>query len=682
MIYIEQNSLNKIFVDVSSATGNTPNFLWNLKNSQGMNVKNFIPRDITATYPSQYAGKYKVFEFSTIPTLPENLTPTGTSVVNIHLPNLNQFWLGIYEQIGIVNLNPNNAVKVLNSLAFSFWDKTSEYYTGNTSNTADNVIYYESGGIVPSPTPNPTSTPTPSITATPTITPTASITPTPTITPTETTTPTPTPTITPTSTSAPRYSFLVIFDGNLGDICSGGGSSISMTLYGLNPVFENNTFLYLDNLLTITAPVGYADFSGTIIEIGVSGSVVGVVVCPSATPTPTPSITPTLTPTNTPTETPTNTPTPTLTPSPSSAPSTFYVGSGFDLPAEVILIDPTDDSNFVGGQFTFYQGGISRNLAKIDKYGYIDPTFVNQFTTTGIRVACMALDGNYLWFGGDFSQTWGATSLTRIGKVDKTTGNLYPSFVATGANNGISSMALDGNNLIITGAFTSYGGAGRTRIARVLPDGAVDTTITFGAGLSSLPNKVIVNNAGNYVVGGSFLTYNGVATNRIIEIDKTTGLNTGLFGSGFNIAVQDISYDSSTGDYYMITNTASGSYQGGSAGWLHKINSAGVETAVASPFFVGTPPLSIQGDFPNNYFYITWGQTKFFRRVFVNTLTEDTAFYANLNNINNTNSLARVFVDVDSSSKPIFVGNFTQFNTTNFNHIVRLNVDGTTNSYI
>lgn len=151
-----------------------------------MNVKNFIPRDITSTYPSQYAGKYKVFEFSTIPSLPENLTPTGSSVVNIVLPNLNQFWLTIYEQSGIVNLNPNNAVPVLNSLAFSFWDKTQEYYTGNTSNTADNVIYYENGGISPSPTPSPS------------VSPTSTPTPTPTITPTQTSSPTPTPT--PSST--------------------------------------------------------------------------------------------------------------------------------------------------------------------------------------------------------------------------------------------------------------------------------------------------------------------------------------------------------------------------------------------------------------------------------------------------------------------------------------------------
>jgi cell division septation protein DedD len=214
MIYIEQNALNKIFVDVSSATGTTPTFLWNLQNSQGMNIKNFIPRDITSTYPSQYAGKYKVFEFSTIPTLPENLTPTGSSVVNIYLPNLNQYWLSIYEQQGIVNLNPNNAVRVLNQLAFSFWDKTEEYYSGNTGNTADNVIYYSDGGNFPTPTPTATSssTPTPTITSTPTETPTSTPTSTPTITPTGT--PTQTPTTTPTITPSPSFVPVVLIWNN------------------------------------------------------------------------------------------------------------------------------------------------------------------------------------------------------------------------------------------------------------------------------------------------------------------------------------------------------------------------------------------------------------------------------------------------------------------------------------
>jgi hypothetical protein len=225
MIYIEQNALNKIFVDVSYATGSTPDFLWNLKNSQGMNVKNFIPRDITATYPSQYAGKYNVFEFSTIPTLPENLTPTGTSVVNIHLPNLNQFWLGIHEQNGIINLNPTLSPLVLNSLAFSFWDKTNEYYSGNTGNTADNVIYYAAGaGVSPTPTASETPTPTPTITASET--------------------PTPTPTITPSPT-IPAF--------NVGDGFDGGTTSIFID--GSDNIFVGGVFYGYDETASIGALV-------------------------------------------------------------------------------------------------------------------------------------------------------------------------------------------------------------------------------------------------------------------------------------------------------------------------------------------------------------------------------------------------------------------------------------------
>jgi hypothetical protein len=145
MIYIERNALNKVFIDVASyATISNPIFLWNLENSQGRDVVNFVPRNITSTYPSQYAGKYQVFEFSTIPTLPVNLVATGTSVCNIHLPNFNQFWLSIYEQNIPTNTNPNNATRLINQLSFILEETPNDFYSGNTGNTADNIIYYQS----------------------------------------------------------------------------------------------------------------------------------------------------------------------------------------------------------------------------------------------------------------------------------------------------------------------------------------------------------------------------------------------------------------------------------------------------------------------------------------------------------------------------------------------------------
>ena len=66
MIYIGQNTDNQIFVNVSEyKTLPTPYYLWRLQNSQGKNIISFIPRNITTTYPSMYANKYDVFQFTT-----------------------------------------------------------------------------------------------------------------------------------------------------------------------------------------------------------------------------------------------------------------------------------------------------------------------------------------------------------------------------------------------------------------------------------------------------------------------------------------------------------------------------------------------------------------------------------------------------------------------------------------
>ena len=224
MLYIQQNATNNLFVLASEfKTLNNPTYLFRLQNSQGMDVHTFIPENISSTYPSVYASKYDVFSFTTYKNQPQNLIFSAGSPVNLHLTNENQYWLGVYEQVSPTNLNPQFALeKLYTSLAFIFVDDTNEYYTGNTANTANNVIYYNVPAT-PQPTisPTATNTPTPSITpsitaspsstptGTPTNTPTKSPTQTPSITPSITPTntpsvsPTKTPTATPTMTSTP-----------------------------------------------------------------------------------------------------------------------------------------------------------------------------------------------------------------------------------------------------------------------------------------------------------------------------------------------------------------------------------------------------------------------------------------------------------------------------------------------
>jgi hypothetical protein len=423
-------------------------------------------------------------------------------------------------------------------------------------------------------------------------------------------------------------------------------------------------------------------------------------VTPTETPTNTPTVTPTPTttitetPTNTPTVTPTVTPsitasltpsvTPTFTPTPSATnPMLFEVGQGFDLAAETILLDPSDDSIFVGGRFTFFNNNISRNIIKIDTTGNIVPTFVNQFSTTAVQIGCMAFDGSYIWLGGDFNQAWSSTTVTRLMKVDKTTGNLYPGWVvAGGVNVAPNSIAIDpSGKAIIVGNFSNYGGASRTRIARVNIDGSVDTTLTFGTGFPNAPRKVLVNNAGNYVVIGQFTTYNGLTANRIVEINATTGANTGLFGTGFDNEVADIAYDSVNNIYYALTEIQI-KYQGGTAGQIHEIDGSTGLILRTAIIVTGGVQTSIKLDLSNNHLYISKSNLTAgsFVRGFISTLTPDTTFNTNLFGLNGGSNTAGREVVALYGQKPYFVGIFTSVYNQNYNHIVRTNSNGTNNS--
>lgn len=392
------------------------------------------------------------------------------------------------------------------------------------------------------------------------------------------------------------------------------------------------------------------------------------------TPTPTPSVTPTFTPTPTPTTTP--------TPTPSGVP-VFTEGSGFDFRADCIVYDNGTNSLFVGGQFMFYNGTTSRYITKMSVDGVIDPTFSSGFSTyvgtVGVLVICV--DGGYIWIGGNFNQTWGATNVTRLAKIDTTTGALAPGWVGgTTAGGTVNTIAVDGTQVVIGGSFTNYQGVTRTRIARVNSDGSLDSTITFGSGINATPTKILVNNAGNYVVVGPFTTFNGATVNRITEIDRTTGTDTGLFGTGFNgNDVSDIAYDSVNDLYYVVTNDTV-SYQGGLARQIHVINGSGNEINAANTL-LGVVPRTIYIDVPNDHLYVGRPSlTVQWNRASLSTLANDTTWNNNMIGINGSAISNGGQSTLVHNNKVYMVGSFSSFYNINFNRIVRANINGTNNS--
>lgn len=310
MIYIQQNTTNEIFVNVSEfKTLPTPYYLWRLQNTQTREIISFIPQNITSTYPSFYANKYDVFSFNTFLSGATNFIYSGASPVNLNLTANNEYWLGIYET-PVLSTNINYVgEKLLTSLAFIFVQETSDVYTGNSQNFANNVIYNPNATPIP-PTPSPTASITPSPTKTPTNTPsiTPSITnsPTPSITASPTTTPTKTPTNTPSITPTNTPSVSPTKTPTNTPTATPTMTSTPTTTPSITPT---NTITPTTSITPTNTPTQ----TNTPTPSGSPGA--------SATPTPSNTATPTQTPTNTPTESPTQTPTYTPTNTPSITPT-------------------------------------------------------------------------------------------------------------------------------------------------------------------------------------------------------------------------------------------------------------------------------------------------------------------------------------------------------------------------
>jgi hypothetical protein len=646
MILIKKGTTNKMSVSVSlNKTLSNPYYLFSFTHIQSKNQVNFIPKVVLIN------DRYDEFVF-----VEGNTTDLSQDPPQVNFIYDGQYWVEIYQQTSSGNTDPSQAYSML-------WDGRavvenpevpSPYYQWTSSNEDNaNFIFISDDELVP------TQTPTPSVTA--------SVTPTPTITPTSTLTPTPsvTPTITPTSSSIPRYSFSVLYDGDLTNLCSGTGT-ISLTLWGLDPVFENNTNLYLDNTLSIDAPVGYAEYLGTIVEINPSGVVSGVVVCPSSTPTPTPSITPTLTPTMT--------PTPSVTP-----PNNFIIGVGFQGNTNRVIVDNNDDI-YVSGGITAYQGYLigGKGFVKIQNSGAIDLTF-DAGNRTGIAGAPFDFKedetGNYLY--STQQQT------KRLVKVDKTSGDEVWNI---SANNNIWAIGVHPTtgDILCVGGFTSIGGQARNRIALLDKDGNVLTDY-FGAGFNTtnIPTYIFVNRIGNWVVTSTFTTYKGLTANRIIELDPVNFNDTGFWGTGSSQGVGGIYQNSTTGEYIIVggQQTINGTF----VDRISKFDELGNNIPFSTTGLIGN--ITSRGQYydqTNNlvYVYNNLSVNQLSRIDLVNQ-TRDITWETTLGPITWTTispSNTWNLVGKDSNNKLYYVGGLTSVQSVPTYGIARTQQDGTINT--
>jgi len=260
---------------------------------------------------------------------------------------------------------------------------------------------------------------------------------------------------------------------------------------------------------------------------------------------------------------------------------------------------------------------------------------------------------------------------------------------ATNNTNGLGTSAifdiepLPGGNFFLGGGFNDFELKGTEKlpiggIAQILGDGAYSTSgVSFGKGvggaekyISSITRIPTGTQAGKYIIGGSFTSFNSTRTNRQ-TLNNVARLNTN--GSLDSLILRDV-----------INPKPQETYKNGDT--VSAFN-AGVDGAVRKTF-VFNEQVYLIGNF-NNYKRMYLPNSSFDEKVYDNTRMRqmvrvnmdgsmDSTFHYNKSTRQSAIGANGIISDamMQTDGKLILVGSFSTFNGVQANRIVRINLDG------
>ncbi len=230
------------------------------------------------------------------------------------------------------------------------------------------------------------------------------------------------------------------------------------------------------------------------------------------------------------------------------------ISSSFSVPSvtvNAITLTPTGDI-ILGGWFDLYDGATRIMLAKLSATGALVSGFNDTAglstihpTSPTINTISLKPDGK-LYIGGEFLFYKGlprafnaqlhanATVDTGFNPwygISSTLLNTDFSPIHTFAAVYASAVQSDGK-IIIAGQFTSYNGATVNNIARLHPDGSLDSSFVPGSGTDNTILAVAIQADGKIIIGGHFQKINGTTKHNIGRLNSDGSLDAS-FGSAY-----------------------------------------------------------------------------------------------------------------------------------------------------
>ena len=204
-----------------------------------------------------------------------------------------------------------------------------------------------------------------------------------------------------------------------------------------------------------------------------------------------------------------------------------FLGAGTNAYARVMSFAiQTDGKIVVVGDFSSVHYQSSPNLVRLNTNGSLDWTFTSRFSSQSITRHVFIQPNEKIVVTGNF-ESYGSTSIRNIVRINQD-GQVDNSFVPANmpasqvSENGVLSALLP-NNKILTGINITNRG-----IERLNEDGSLDTTFNVNTGSSNSVLKVEKSTLGLFLLG-NFGNYNNKRANGIAKILPNGDLDTNFY---------------------------------------------------------------------------------------------------------------------------------------------------------
>jgi uncharacterized delta-60 repeat protein len=216
---------------------------------------------------------------------------------------------------------------------------------------------------------------------------------------------------------------------------------------------------------------------------------------------------------------------------------TFNPGAGFDNVVYEVTLQP-DGKILVGGEFMFYDGQLNRRLIRLNPDGTKDESFdTGDGAFSLINNLIVRPDGKII-IAGD-AGTYNNVSVNGLAVLNQD-GSVYNGFALPPEySGGIEKVALQNDGkIVVTGSFFYFHGIPMNHIARVNGDGTLDNTFLVGSGGTDNIMALAIQPNGKILIGGWFNSFNGFETGRVARLNPNGSVDsTFQVGSGANAGV-------------------------------------------------------------------------------------------------------------------------------------------------